>query len=107
MTDRRLDPGSEWKHSKRGTRYRILTTAESKIDENEGKLLVVYQGLDDGGKVWVRPVDNFLEKASEDAWRFEKLANAAEENPKEIAILQPTSYDPPPPEVGEDEEIDC
>ena len=58
-----LEPGSVWKHTKRGTRYEILSMAGSQVDENETDM-VVYQGLNDGGRVWVRPVDRFLEKAA-------------------------------------------
>ena len=68
---RDLEPGSWWKHNKRGTRYEILSIAGSQVDENESDM-VVYQGLDDGGLVWVRPVNRFLDK-SNDRYRFVRI----------------------------------
>lgn len=61
--------GRTWRHKVRGTCYvevgRGLTQShESGLDEWP---VVVYRGLDDGGKLWVRPVEEF-----EDG-RFERV----------------------------------
>ena len=36
--------------------------------------MVVYRGLYEGGKLWVRPYDNFIEKTKDNMPRFEYIS---------------------------------
>ena len=68
--------GCKYKHFK-GNVYKVLALANH-TETNE--LLVVYQDLNNEGKVWARPIEMFLSKVNKEKYpnclqeyRFERL----------------------------------
>ena len=68
--------GCKYKHFK-GNVYKVLALANH-TETNE--LLVVYQDLNNEGKVWARPIEMFLSKVNKDKYpnclkeyRFERI----------------------------------
>jgi hypothetical protein len=54
-------PGQVWRHKKRGTNYWIIGLATLQVtDSNDGKMMVVYEPIDDV-TMWVRSTDDFLD----------------------------------------------
>ena len=56
-------PGSLWRHVKRGSLYLILGTAVRQDSGNparEGEVLVVYRSESDG-RLWTRPLAEFVD----------------------------------------------
>ena len=56
-------PGEMWKHTKRGTTYRILylATMQSEISSLDNTLFVVYQSVAvEEKKIWIRSVKDFV-----------------------------------------------
>jgi hypothetical protein len=51
--------GATYEHSKSGRRYKVISIAKHSETLEE---MVVYQGLYDGGELWVRPRAMFLEE---------------------------------------------
>lgn len=44
------------------------------IDSETLEKMVVYRGLYEGGKLWVRPYDNFIGKTNDNMQRFEYIS---------------------------------
>lgn len=63
--------GSLWKHFK-GNVYIISDIARD--CEEPGRFLVVYRSMK--GDVWVRPLENFLEKHESGVQRFEQITES-------------------------------
>lgn len=61
---------TRWRHVRRGTCYEEIGTAEVQIADGqmigEGAVLIIYRG--DDGKLWARPINEFLDG------RFEPVA---------------------------------
>lgn len=62
------EPGETYRHFK-GSTYKILLLS---FDTETEQQLVSYQSTD-GGKVWTRPLNMFMEKVGNE-YRFEKLS---------------------------------
>lgn len=62
-------PGEIYRHFK-GNLYRILAVGTHTETQ---KSLVVYHDVNDENKVWIRPLDNFLEIVNWEYLRFDKV----------------------------------